>query len=43
MPVVTIQLWEGRTIEQKRALVKGITWFADGPEEMRRSAAWSRP
>lgn len=25
MPVVTIQLWRGRTVEQKRALVKAIT------------------
>ncbi len=25
MPVVTVQLWEGRTLEQKRALVKAIT------------------
>ena len=25
MPVVTIQLWEGRTLEQKRALVQAIT------------------
>ncbi len=25
MPVVTVQLWEGRTIEQKRALVRAIT------------------
>lgn len=25
MPVVTIQLWEGRTLEQKRALVRAIT------------------
>lgn len=25
MPVVTVQLWEGRTVEQKRALVKAIT------------------
>ncbi len=25
MPVVTVQLWEGRTLEQKRALVAAIT------------------
>ncbi len=25
MPVVTIEMWEGRTIEQKKQLVKGIT------------------
>jgi 4-oxalocrotonate tautomerase len=25
MPVVTVQLWEGRTIEQKRKLVRAIT------------------
>jgi 4-oxalocrotonate tautomerase len=25
MPVVTVQLWEGRTVDQKRALVKAIT------------------
>jgi 4-oxalocrotonate tautomerase len=25
MPVVTIQMWEGRTLEQKRALVRAIT------------------
>ena len=25
MPVVTIQLWEGRSTEQKRRLVKAIT------------------
>ena len=25
MPVVTIDLWEGRTVEQKRKLVKGVT------------------
>jgi len=25
VPVVTIQLWEGRTLEQKRALVQAIT------------------
>ena len=25
MPVVTIDMWEGRTIEQKRRLVEGIT------------------
>ena len=25
MPVVTVQLWEGRTVEQKRALVQAIT------------------
>ena len=25
MPVVTVQLWEGRTLAQKRALVRAIT------------------
>ncbi len=25
MPVVTVQMWPGRTTEQKRALVKAIT------------------
>lgn len=25
MPVVTIQMWEGRTLEQKRALVRAVT------------------
>ena len=25
MPVVTVQLWVGRTVEQKRALVQAIT------------------
>lgn len=25
MPVVTIQLWEGRTLEQKRSLVRAVT------------------
>jgi 4-oxalocrotonate tautomerase len=25
VPVVTVQLWEGRTLEQKRALVRAIT------------------
>ena len=25
MPVVTVQLWEGRTVEQKRKLVRAIT------------------
>ena len=25
MPVVTVQLWEGRTVAQKRALVRAIT------------------
>ncbi len=25
MPVVTVQLWEGRTLDQKRALVEAIT------------------
>lgn len=25
MPVVTVEMWEGRTIEQKRRLVKAIT------------------
>jgi 4-oxalocrotonate tautomerase len=25
MPVVTVQMWEGRTLEQKRALVAAIT------------------
>ncbi|MFC2035118.1 2-hydroxymuconate tautomerase [Chloroflexota bacterium] len=25
MPVVTIEMWEGRTIEQKKYLVEGMT------------------
>ena len=25
MPVVTVELWEGRTLDQKRALVRAIT------------------
>lgn len=25
MPVVTVQLWEGRTVDQKRALTRAIT------------------
>lgn len=25
MPVVTVQMWEGRTLEQKRSLVQAIT------------------
>jgi 4-oxalocrotonate tautomerase len=25
MPVVTIEMWEGRTVEQKRKLVRGVT------------------
>lgn len=25
MPLVTIDMWEGRTVEQKKALVEGIT------------------
>ncbi|MCH8257583.1 MAG: tautomerase family protein [Proteobacteria bacterium] len=25
MPVVTVQLWKGRTVDQKRKLVKAIT------------------
>ena len=25
MPIVTVEMWEGRTIEQKKKLVKGIT------------------
>lgn len=25
MPVVTVEMWEGRTLEQKRALVAAIT------------------
>ncbi|MGH2960781.1 MAG: 2-hydroxymuconate tautomerase [Solirubrobacterales bacterium] len=25
MPVVTIQLWEGRTLDQKRRLVRAVT------------------
>lgn len=25
MPVLTVQLWEGRTVEQKRNLVKALT------------------
>lgn len=24
MPVVTVEMWEGRTVDQKRELVKGI-------------------
>ena len=25
MPVVSVEMWEGRTIDQKRQLVEGIT------------------
>ncbi len=25
MPVVTVEMWEGRTVEQKKHLVEGIT------------------
>ncbi len=25
MPVVIVEMWEGRTVEQKKKLVKGIT------------------
>jgi 4-oxalocrotonate tautomerase len=25
MPVVTVEIWEGRTVDQKRALCKAIT------------------
>ena len=25
MPVITVEMWEGRTIEQKKQLVAGIT------------------
>lgn len=25
MPVVTVEMWQGRTVEQKKQLVKGIT------------------
>jgi len=25
MPVVTVEMWEGRTIEQKKQLIEGIT------------------
>lgn len=25
MPLVTVDMWEGRTVEQKKELVKGIT------------------
>ena len=25
MPVVTVEMWEGRTVEQKKQLVEGIT------------------
>lgn len=25
MPVVTVDMWEGRTIDQKRTIVEGIT------------------
>lgn len=25
MPVITVEMWEGRTVEQKRKLVKAIT------------------
>ena len=25
MPVITVEMWEGRTVEQKKKLVEGIT------------------
>lgn len=25
MPVVTVEMWEGRTVEQKKQLVEGVT------------------
>jgi len=25
MPVITVEMWEGRTIEQKKKLVEGLT------------------
>jgi 4-oxalocrotonate tautomerase len=25
MPIITVEMWEGRTVEQKRALVKELT------------------
>jgi len=25
MPIVTVEMWEGRTVEQKKKLVEGIT------------------
>ena len=25
MPIVTVEMWEGRTVEQKKQLVEGIT------------------
>jgi len=25
MPIVTVEMWEGRTLEQKKQLVEGIT------------------
>ena len=25
MPIITVEMWEGRTIEQKKQLVEGIT------------------
>jgi 4-oxalocrotonate tautomerase len=25
MPVITVDMWEGRTLEQKKKLVKGLT------------------
>ena len=30
MPVVTVEMWEGRTIEQKKRLVEGITSVMTG-------------
>lgn len=25
MPIITVEMWEGRTVEQKKKLVEGIT------------------
>jgi 4-oxalocrotonate tautomerase len=25
MPIVTVEMWEGRTVEQKKKLIEGIT------------------
>ena len=30
MPIVTVEMWEGRTIEQKKQLVEGITSVMTG-------------
>lgn len=30
MPVVIVEMWEGRTIEQKKKLVEGITKAFEG-------------